>query len=267
LISDFGYEHDVFSISKVHNKDYANAMFSGLPPAVQQSIIGYEVPVHVFSADTEDRDILQIFARLNSTGVKLNDQELRNAEFFGAFKSQVYTMAYENLNRWQDWKVFSLSDISRMLEVEEVSDLIISMHEGVHAKNKTTLDSYYQKYDEHYPEGAVVEKRFDSVMSAIEGHVGLDLKNLQFSKRALFNDLFVSVYHLMYGIGSPLKLSQKAEKLPARFAAVLHDLSEKIGQDEAGEAVARSLRGATSHFGSRLVRTNYILDAFGHVLT
>jgi len=62
--------------------------------------------VHVFPADTDDRDILQIFARMNATGMNLNAQELRNAEFFGRFKTAAYDIATEQLNRWRDaWRV------------------------------------------------------------------------------------------------------------------------------------------------------------------
>jgi hypothetical protein len=115
LLPDFNVAVDVVRVSKVHNPKISGLSFDQLSMEEKQAIIGYEIPVHVFSSDTEDRDILQIFARMNATGIKLNAQELRNAEWFGAFKSLVYRIAYENLNRWVDWGVFNLSGISRML--------------------------------------------------------------------------------------------------------------------------------------------------------
>lgn len=260
-------ETDVFKITKIHNSDLAGKNFKDLTEDQQRAIIGYEIPVHVFSADTEDRDVLQIFARLNATGVKLNDQELRNAEYFGAFKSLSYTLAYENLNRWIEWNVFNSGEISRMLEVEEVSDLIISMETGVHGKDKKTLDRFYKEYDPQYPNAAVVQKRFEAVMGALESSIGEDMRNTEFSRRALFNDLFVATYHLMFGIGSDLKLSQKAEKLPGNFAAKIRRLSQRLERGEVDEAVAKSLRGATAHYGTRLERINFVLKPFGYELT
>lgn len=267
LLSDFDLARDGFRISSVHNSEYAGFGFSQLPKDVQQAIFGYEIPVHVFSADTEDRDILQIFARLNATGVKLNDQELRNAEFFGEFKTLTFSLAYQNLNRWQDWGVFKIGDIARMTEVEDVADLIVSMHEGVHAKNKATLDGYYRDYDVTYPQGPQVERRFEAVMHAIEMQIGSGLKATAFSRRALFNDLFVAMYELMFGLKSPLDVTKKPKKLPANFAATLVDLSNEIVDGvDLPQDVEASLRGATAHKGTRTARVNFILAPFGHAV-
>ncbi|RKE23944.1 uncharacterized protein DUF262 [Paraburkholderia sp. BL23I1N1] len=266
LVQDYSVEQDEFKLSKLHNEEFGGMSFSELPPDTQRAIVGYEIPVHIFSADTEDRDILQIFARLNATGVKLNDQELRNAGYFGAFKALTYNIGYENLNRWQDWGIFKLSDISRMNEVEEVADLIVSMHQGVHGRNKKLLDEYYETYDDAYPERAAVQKRFEVVMSSIEDVLGGAIGTSEFSRRALFNDLFVATYELMYGLGSPLTVSTKATKLPAGYAKKILGLSKLLSEGELPEEVDRSLRGATSDKGSRLKRVNFILGPFGYEL-
>jgi hypothetical protein len=267
LVPDYNKDHDFFRITKSHNSELANKGFADLPATIQQAIIGYEIPVHVFSGDTDDRDILQIFARLNATGVKLNDQELRNAEYFGVFKSLCYELAYENLNRWQDWGVFKNHEIARMIEVEDVSDLIISMHEGVHAKNRSVLDAYYGKFDVSYPVAEQVRKRFEVVMSSIEGTIGPDLKATEFSRRSLFSDLFVATYILMYEDGGSLDVQRKPAKLPTNFAAALRKLSQQLASGEVPEDLAKSLRGATAHYGTRVERINFILGAFGYELS
>lgn len=266
LVSDYDKSQDFFKITKTHNEELAGKSFAELPRAIQQAIIGYEIPVHIFSGDTDDRDILQIFARLNATGVKLNDQELRNAEYFGVFKSLCYEIAYENLSNWQSWGIFRNQEIARMIEVEDVSDLIISMHEGVHGKNKKVLDDYYERFDASYPVADQVKKRFGLVMSAIESTIGPELATSEFSRRSLFSDLFVATYILMYGDGS-LSVQQKPSKLPANFAATLRKLSGQLVSDEVPEELAKSLRGATAHYGTRVERINFILGAFGYELT
>jgi hypothetical protein len=266
LVSDYNQDSDFFSVSKTHNSEIAGKSFDELPVSVQQAIIGYEVPVHIFSSDTEDRDVLQIFARLNATGMKLNAQELRNAEYFGIFKSFSYKIAYENLNRWQKWGVFNLASISRMLEVEEVSDLIISMHEGVHGKNQAILDRYYDKYDSKYKERPEVSRRFEAVMSAIDNSLGKKLSTIEFSRQSLFNSLFVAVYHMMYEVGSDLDDVKKPRKLPVKFASVISRLSDEIKSDNISEDLRKSLRGATAHYGTRLERVNFILEAFDNAI-
>jgi hypothetical protein len=262
LVKNFEPERDKFSITKSHNKNLAGLSFSKLPAEIQQRIIGYEIPVHVFSSDTEDRDVLQIFARLNSTGMKLNGQELRNADYYGVFKTLCYSIGYQNLGRWEEWGVFGDAAISRMSEVEEVSDLIISMHEGVHGKTQTKIDDYYEDFDDEYAEAVVVEKRFDTVMNAIDHSIGNVLRGTEFSRQSLFHCLFLAVYELTYGLNSDLK-AKRAEKLPENFSVVIQRLSSRLASDRISEDLRKSLRGATSDFGTRLQRLNFILEPFG----
>ena len=87
--------------------------------------------VHLFPSETDDRDILEIFARMNATGLKLNNQELRNAQFFGEFKSIAFELASEHLELWRSWKLFSESSIARMQEVEFISELMILLSTGL----------------------------------------------------------------------------------------------------------------------------------------
>jgi uncharacterized protein with ParB-like and HNH nuclease domain len=116
----------------------------------KQKILDYQFSVHSFPSDTDDREILQIFARMNSTGVKLNAQELRNAEFFGAFKKISYEIATEQLNRWRDWKIFTVDQIARMNEVELSSEFMLLIIAGVLEKNNSTIDNYYKKFEDSF---------------------------------------------------------------------------------------------------------------------
>jgi uncharacterized protein with ParB-like and HNH nuclease domain len=106
LLIDFDPTRDDFTIDPTHNKQLGGKSFSQLEKEDRQQILDYQFSVHSFPADTDDREILQIFARMNSTGVKLNAQELRNAEWYGRFKTLAYEIATEQLNRWRDWRVF-----------------------------------------------------------------------------------------------------------------------------------------------------------------
>ena len=130
----------MFVVAKTHNKEIASKTFRQLIPEIRKQILNYEFSVHVLPSDTDDRQVLQIFARMNATGVKLNDQELRNAEYYGAFKTLAYDLAYEQLNRWREWGIFSEMEIARMIEVEETSDLMLLILDGMHGKNQRALN-------------------------------------------------------------------------------------------------------------------------------
>jgi hypothetical protein len=68
LLNDFDPDRDGFTISKAHNEELAGKSFDELPGEYKQRILDYQFSVHSFAADTDDRDILQIFARMNATG-------------------------------------------------------------------------------------------------------------------------------------------------------------------------------------------------------
>src|SRR5439155_22871656 len=101
---------------------------------VRQAILDYQFSVHILPASVDDREVLQIFARMNSTGLKLNSQELRNAAFFGEFKTSMYAIAAEQLQRWRTWRIFTEAQISRIGEIEITSDFAQLMISGLVGK-------------------------------------------------------------------------------------------------------------------------------------
>ena len=83
---------DGFRISKVHNEEFGGMLYSELPDEVQGEFLKYELSVDLL-LDVQDRDILDVFARLNTYSVSLNKQELFNAKYFGYFKQLVYKLS------------------------------------------------------------------------------------------------------------------------------------------------------------------------------
>src|SRR4051812_6835896 len=159
-LPDFDEKRDWFDVKRNHNKAIAGKRFSQLGDEYQGQILGYEFSTHTLPSSMDDRAVLQMFARLNSTGVKLNGQELRNAEYFGIFKGLMYELAYEQLERWRGWRIFSEDDIARMREVELVSDLSKNMIDGVSGKSQKALDDLYAKYDETFSGVRALARRF-----------------------------------------------------------------------------------------------------------
>jgi len=131
LLTDLNEDRDTFTVRRNHNRELAGRLFSQLDGEIQQRILDYDFSVHVFPSDTDDREILQVFARMNATGVKLSAQELRNAEFFGEFKSLMYDLGAEQLPRWRSWGVFTENAIARMEEVELTSEFALLMLNGI----------------------------------------------------------------------------------------------------------------------------------------
>ena len=260
LLKDYDEDKDSFVVRKTHNEAIAGRTFRQLDSEVRKQILNYDFSVHVLPSDTDDRDVLQIFARMNSSGVKLNAQELRNAEFYGAFKQLAYILAYEQLDRWRKWKVFSEMDIARMSEVEGTSDYIGIMLNGIQTKSQAALNKFYTKYEESFPYATEVTRRLHAVMDKLDETIGSEISTTVFVRKALFETLFTFFYDLLFGLDSQLKRA-KANPLPARVVKAIKDASDRIQHEELPEDLAKVLRGATTNKQSRIVRLQFLQES------
>ena len=204
--------------------------------------------------------ILQIFARMNATGVRLNAQEIRNAEFIGRFKNTAYEIATEQLARWRDeWKIFTPDEIARMAEVELTSEFVLLIFNGVLNKSTSTINNYYAKFDSNFDDSPEVARRFRDTLDTIDELFGADTIRKLFKRRALFYALFASIYGLQYGLrkSEPLdNIKQLKRTRPNRVKPDVVQHIEKAGSTMAlGEHLPdnleQALRGATSDTGTR----------------
>ncbi|MGC1373031.1 MAG: DUF262 domain-containing protein, partial [Candidatus Sulfotelmatobacter sp.] len=123
---------DGFKISRAHNEDFGGKYFSGLDTGTRGDILKYEFVVDLLQ-DMPDNEVYDVFARINTYSEKLKPQELRNAQFFGEFKSCVYLLAKEFVPFLEKNEIFSSKQILRMAEAEFISELLLAMEEGIRA--------------------------------------------------------------------------------------------------------------------------------------
>ena len=248
---------DAFEIKRAHNREFSGKGFHQLPDDVRQSILDYEFSVQILPSSIGDRQVIQIFARMNATGFKLNSQELRNARFFGEFKSSMYRLAEEQLPRWEKWRIFTWDNIARMEEVEVTSEFAQLMLNGITGRSQKALDNLYKSKDVNYPEKSEVERRFQVVMDLLDDSVSEELPDTIFRKRPLFYALFAVIYDKAYGIGSRLK-RDKAKPLPGGLSRELVRVSELIDSGGGPEGVRKALERRTTHPASRKTVIAYL---------
>lgn len=259
LLLDRVDAHDIFTVQSVHNKELAKKKFSELDSDAQQRILDYKFSVHVLPASVDDSEILQIFARMNSTGLKLNDQELRNAEYFGEFKTAVYELASEQLQRWRSWKIFSEDDIARMKEVELTSEFAQLMLKGVTSGSQSQITRLYKEKNEVFPERAEVERRFRIIMDTIDDKLGSEMGVLPYNKKTPFYSLFAFVYDIQFGIRSPLELA-RPKPLSSTLTNRIKVIGKKIEENSIPEEVKDALARRTTNIDSRLAILRYFRE-------
>jgi len=253
LIKDLVPKRDVFKIKKNHNSEYSNMTYSDLPDKIKRQILDYEFFVHVLSADVSDIQILEIFSRMNSTGVNLKEQEVRNANYYGEFKTLMYKLAIEYYSFWIKTKIFTDNNIARMDEVEMVNDFAMLILDGVQKRSPKLVDSYYKKYDN---EGSLKEKnelvkRIKKVIEFIDTSFGNQIQKSNFKKKPLFLALFTAIYDLMYGLKTPLKKKGSNKLNPTKISKNLVELDIKIECEDIPIDVLRSFSKGTNSLAAK----------------
>ena len=148
FLHDYDPNRDDFTVTKSHNPQLAGKTFQELDEETQRQILDYEFDTHILPSKMDDRQIIQIFRRMNSTSFTVNKQELRNSGFFGEFKTSIYELATEQLHRWRKWRVFTEDNLSRMGEVELSTECVeVIIRNEISGKSPTRLDKLYEDYD------------------------------------------------------------------------------------------------------------------------
>ncbi len=236
-LDDYDEARDGVVVRKTHNAELAGKPFEKLSSDDKQCILDYEFSTHVLPASAGDELVFRIFARLNSTGLSLNKQEIRNSEFHGAFASLSYELAFQYLDQWRGWQVFTNDSISRMDEVEATSEFLIAMIEGLKGKTQSKITQYYKTYDDELRSERILEDRFTKVMGAIEASICPLLPTSAFKRPAASFSLWVTSYDHMYGLQSALK-KRPAQALPSGLA----DKLRKQAQTLPGRTLLRRFR-------------------------
>jgi uncharacterized protein with ParB-like and HNH nuclease domain len=262
LIKDYK-DTDEFYVLRSHNKEICDKAYRDLDSNIQKRILNYEFSVHILPSDTEDSEVLQIFARMNSTGVKLNSQELRNAKYFGLFKNNCYQLAYEYLNKWRDWEIFSENNIARMIEVEETSDLISMMlNRKIQGKSQSSLNNLYKEFDNEFQQEEEVKRRFRYVMEKIDSTIGKDLSNSEFSRRTLFTTLFTFYYMLMFKFSRIDERPKPRQLENNKVISAIKEASGRINIGNLNKELEKVLRGGTGNLESRKLRFDFLKNVY-----
>jgi hypothetical protein len=246
-------------------RQWRGLKFEELSADDKKVVFNYKFVVRILPPMDED-SVRAIFSRLNRNVVSLNDQELRNATYWGPFIKAIQMMADEDVF-WTDAGIFSANDHRRMLDHEYISELAIAVLHGPQNK-KDKLDYYYQLYEESFEDRETLIRTFRSTTAEISALLPR-LAGTRWRKKSDFYTLF-------------LCLAEKADQFPfsaedrERFAERLLTFSSAVDElarlDEPDQerlnpdilAYSRSVVRAASDRGSRVARANalnhYVFD-------
>jgi len=252
---------DGFRISKIHNEEYGGMLYSELPEEIQGDFLKYELSVDLL-LDLQDRDVLDIFARLNTYSVSLNKQELLNAKYFGYFKQMVYRLSGDFYTFWKENGIFTDRKIMRMAEAELITDLLIAALDGI--QSKKSAEKYYRKYDESFDNRIEVSNNIKSVFDLIGNLLGESIKETNYKTVPVFYGLFVALYHMNFGIPE-LDLPRKSitQKDYSRIKNALDDINAIFEDEDLAKEYSdfvKSTKDATTDVPARKTRCIFIIN-------
>lgn len=238
------------------SRSWRGLNFEQLGATEKKNIFQYKFVVRILPNMAEE-EVRKIFARLNRNVVALNDQELRNATYWGPFIQSVQSMADSN-EFWSDAGIFSANDHRRMIDHEFISELVISFLHGPQNK-KDKLDDYYRLYEERYEERERVESAFRKATDEI-AQLLPNLKNTRWRKKSDFYTLFLEMASRSESFPWPQEvrtaISSRLIDFGARVTQLL-TLEEDLWKETSEQVVnyARNVSRAASDRGSRVART------------
>lgn len=255
---------DGFVVSKRQNPTHGGTLFSRLPEDVQAQVLAYEVSVDLL-INLPDSEVLDIFSRLNSYAVVLNEQEKINANHFGPFKVLADKIGHKYYEYWTNQGILTAKQIMRMLEVNLVADLLIAMLEGI--KSKKQVKKFYDEFESTFEyDTDALENDFDQVVIEIEALYPEGLSDTEFRRPHLFYSLFTAVAHRSRGVPnlpanlrssdlSPQGARSKLERVDELFAA-----DDVAALSKAEQQFLTDSRRATTDEKVRLRRSEFLLN-------
>lgn len=189
---------DGFVVSKRQNPEYGGLLFSQMPEEVQAQLLAYELSVDLL-VNLPDQEVLDIFSRLNSYAVVLNEQEKTNATHFGPFKVLADQIGHKYYGYWMEQGILRANQIMRMQEVNLVADLLIAVLVGI--KSKKQIRKYYDIFEISFDHDTkALEAKFDIVIAKIAEIYPEGLSETEFRRLHVFYSLFTSVADVLFGL-------------------------------------------------------------------
>ena len=164
-------------ITEPRDSKWKGKCFADLTPEEQDRLRNYDFVVQELSGYSKS-EIQDIFTRANKYTVSLSSQELRHAKAEGRFAEFV-----EKIGSWKFWednRVFTNSQMSRMRQVEFAAELVILLCEGPQDK-KSSIDTWYSVYREQFPLEQEIRTRLRNYLGWIESAIN-DLPRSRFRK-------------------------------------------------------------------------------------
>ena len=243
---------DLFTVLGMHNHAMADRRFEQLSADVREAILNFEFSVHVLPSTTPNAALLEIFCQNERNWHEAELSRIAKRRVLGCVQAHCvwYEFAYSQLDRWIHWKIFTDTQVARMLEVELTSELLMLLMSGPAAKSQAAIKRAYKHYDDAFPYGTVARKRLQYLFNILEHVYGQSSDSgdpkadpiAALRSQSWFYTAFAFVHDLAFGDYLTAKRPGAAAKVNGR--ALGRHFARRAGSLEAPSVDSKIVQGA-----------------------
>lgn len=241
--------------------EFADCCYDDLPVEYQERFLAYPITVTQL-INAEDRDVLEVFSRLNVYNVPLNEAEIRHAKFQSDFKWAVHSAAMEWDILWEKYRILSVRQRVRMLDDSLMAEMFGILLQGVTDGGERRITQLYERYEKGPWDHDVTIAKLGEAIKFLDTRLGGAITG-NLARAPHFLMLFAAVAHALVGISSGDMGAQMPERDPRALSDMdtalvnLTRLEGVISQDEPERKFREfwlASSGTTQRIASRRIR-------------
>lgn len=249
--------------------------FTDLTDEIKSNFMSYEVSVDTVIAAEQD-EVLEIFRRMNSYTLPLNEPEKRHATYQGDFKWFIKDMIEQYTPLFESCAILTLREISRMQDADLMTELCQIIMDGIVQRSSTKLNDLYKNNDKAFKDRKDVETKLRETLDFIKVEL-YRVCSEKTLKSYSFYSLFSALLFNKWGIAGNIKDEEVNGMKP--IGEYTHDINSAVQnimelftsldqrdtQGRFGEFVAANM-AATNNRKNRIIRLKWLLKALQNQL-
>lgn len=268
LTSIHDFINNKMTLTKV-SELFSGMKYADLEEEKQKDFLSYEVSVDTIIGASEE-EILEVFRRMNSYTLPLNEPEKRHAIFQGEFKWFISDLSKKYNPMFESYKIFNTKQLSRMEDTDLITDMCQVLDIGIEKRINSKLSDLYRKFDLTFP----VKDEYNQKVSETLDYIKIEFADLcndySLPGYTLYS-LFAAMIFNRWGIQG---LQSTAVANFESIGVYLHDKEAAINNlntlfkaveqdDETGpySEYVKANKKSTGNKGSRITRTKWLVAA------
>jgi len=252
------------------SSEYADCSFSDLSEEQQKKFLSYdEVSVDTVVSGTEN-EVLEIFRRINSYTLPLNEPEKRHATYQGELKWFILEQIKLYAPLFESCQVLNTRQLARMEDAEIITELIQILDIGIVTRSNPKLNDLYKKYDSSFTSRERYEQMLAETMNFIKIDMA-DVCNANVLKKYSLYSLFAALVYNRWGLPTIKPESIGNLESSGVFSVdsnvanqnllELFDAVERNEDKGRFSQFVRAHKRATGNLEARLIRMKWLLAA------